>query len=267
MTVNNYICKRTNIPIMVDGILNKEIWQRALKSPRFIDVIGGTPALYESRVALLWDDEYLYIGFWCKDPYPNATITKRDAHLWYENDVEVFIDGGDSYYEFQINAINTIYEVFYIWQDAYKKGGKFDIPIFDILDNKALSFGGNHDRSDGYFWKGSHPRGNRWAFFNWDLPGLKTATHVNGYLNNTTKASEGWTAELAIPWDGMKYLANGRSLPPKDNDVWKMFLGRYQKLSINGQDTSVGWAFDKIGTNDNHYPEKFTNIIFSYEYV
>jgi len=48
--------------------------------------------------------------------------------IFRENDVEVFIDGGDCYYEFEINALGTIYEVFFIWQDAYKRGGRFDVP-------------------------------------------------------------------------------------------------------------------------------------------
>ena len=36
-----------------------------------------------------------------------------------ENDVEVFIAGQDAYYEFELNALGTIMERFYIWQDRY----------------------------------------------------------------------------------------------------------------------------------------------------
>ena len=95
----------------------------------------------------MWDDENLYIAFWCEEPYPAAHITERDGLLWFENDIEVFIDGGDTYYEFQINTLNTIYEVFYIWRDAHVKGGRFDVPEFDIFAQNALTFGGNHDRT------------------------------------------------------------------------------------------------------------------------
>jgi hypothetical protein len=262
-----YKCYRTRSSINVDGKLDESVWLKVSKSPRFIDVIGGTKGVYDTRSAMLWDDESFYIAFWCEEPFPEAHITKRDGLLWFENDVEVFIDGGDSYYEFQINALNTIYEVLYIWKDAYVKGGRFDVPEFDIFAQNALTFGGNHDRTGEYFWKGSHPRGNRWAFRNWDFPGLKTAVYVDGKLNDSRIVSKGWTLELAFPWSGMKWLANGRSLPPADGDIWRLFLGRYEKMMLNGQEIHVGWAWDKIGTDDNHYPELFTSISFSKEYI
>jgi hypothetical protein len=262
-----YKCYRTRSSLTIDGKLDERVWQKAPQSPRFIDVIGGAPALYDTRTALLWDEANLYIGFWCETPYPEAHISVRDGLLWFENDVEVFIDGGDAYYEFQINALNTIYEVFYIWRDAYVKGGRFDVPEFDIFAHSALTFGGNHDRTGEYFWRGSHPRGIRWTFRDWDFPGLKTAVHIDGKLNDKTVVSNGWTLELAFPWSGMQWLANGRALPPLAGDVWRLFLGRYEKLLLNGAETHVGWAWDKIGTNDNHYPERFTPIAFTTEYV
>ena len=178
-----YTCYRTRTPMNVNGKLDKSAWLKAPKSPRFVDIVGGTKAVYDTRSALLWDDKNLYIAFWCEDPYPEAHIAQRDGLLWFENDAEVFIDGGDAYYEFQINALNTIYEVFYIWKDAYTKGGRFDVPEFDILEQNALTFGGDHDRTGEYFWKGLHPRANRWAFRNWDFPGLKTAVNIAGKLN------------------------------------------------------------------------------------
>lgn len=238
-------------------------WQIAPKSPRFVDVISGAPGIYETHAALLWDDHYLYIGFWCEEPYVQAHLTERDSIVFSENDVEVFIDGGDTYYEFEINARNTIYEVFYIWKDAYVKGGKYDIPEFDLFEQNALVFGGNHDRSLNHFWHGSHPRGNRWVFTNWDLPGLKTAVAINGRINNAVQPDKGWTVELAFPWTGMGWLANGRPLPPQDGDTWRLFLGRYEKFNMNGNDIYTGWAWNRIGSADNHFPERFTRIQFS----
>jgi hypothetical protein len=258
-----YQCYRTRSPLTIDGRLDEPAWRHAPQSSRFIDVIGGNPGLYDTRAALLWDDDNLYIGFWCEEPFPEAQLTERDDLLWFENDVEVFIDGGDTYYEFQINARNTIYEVFYIWCDAYAPGGRFDTPEFDIFAQAAQTFGGNHDRTGHYFWRGSHPRGLRWTFRNWDFPGLRSAVHIDGKLNDNSVVSKGWTIELAFPWQGMKWLANGRSLPPVDGDIWRLFLGRYERLMLNGEETHVGWAWDAIGTNDNHHPERFTTISFA----
>lgn len=264
--VSTYVAKKVSQPLTIDGDLTKEAWQKSEKSHRFVDVIDGHPGLYDTRASVLWDDEYLYIAYWCEEPYPNATVSERDGLIWFENDFEVFIDGGDTYYELQVNAINNIYEVLYIWQDAYRNNPAFrQAPEFDLVANEARVFGGNHDRQGKYFWKGSNPRGNRYAFLNWDFPGLKTVVKIDGELNNWDKPSRGVTIEFAFPWSGMKWLANGRDLPPKDGDVWRIFMGRYEKLHINGQEVSVGWAWDEVGTDDNHAPERFTEIRLSEE--
>lgn len=260
---NRYLCYKINQAIPMDGKLDHPLWQKALKTKRFIDVIDGNPSLYDTKAAMLYNNENLYIGFWCEEPFPHATITQRDGLLWFENDLEVFIDGGDSYYEFQLSALNTIYEVFYIWQDVYEKNGWDQKAPFEILSNKALTFGGNHDRTGEYFWRGSHPRGNRWAFRNWDFPGLQSFVHIDGVLNDPSRVSKGWTAMIVLPWTGMKELAGNRSTPPAEGDVWRFFLGRYETLPINGKRVGVGWALDPIGSNDNHYPEKFSAIQFT----
>lgn len=257
----SYIAYKTEEKITIDGRLDEKAWELAPKSPRFVDIVNGGPALYDTRSAVLWDDDYLYIGFWMEEPYVQADISERDGIIFQENDAEVFIDGGDTIYEFEMNALNTIYEVFYIWRDAYKVGGKFDVPEFDVHQRQAQTFGGNHDRSTDYFWKGSHPRGTRWAFTDWDFPGLQSAVHINGNLNDPTTVDQGWTAEIAFPWSGMKWLANGRSLPPKEGDEWKLQFARYEKLISLNQ--NVGWAWDAVGSDDNHKPEKFTPIVFS----
>ena len=35
-------------------------------------------------------------------------------------------------------------------------------------------------------------------------------------------------------------LAAGRSLPPTPGDIWKMFLGRFQKLMVAGKEVEPG---------------------------
>jgi hypothetical protein len=79
----------------------------------------------------------------------------------------------------------------------------------------------------------------------------------------------GWTVELAFPWDGMRTLAQGRALPPKEGDVWRMDFSRFEALRANGRliDPSVGWSFNKHGIYDSHIPECFTFVHFSSEGV
>jgi hypothetical protein len=266
-TLSHYTCYRARSPIRVDGDLNKPVWQSAPKSRRFVDIVSGAPGIYDTRAAALWDDDNLYIGFWAEEPFVTAEQHQRDSLIFLENDIEVFIDGGDTYYEFEINALGTVYEVFYIWQDAYRRDGRFDASEFDIRTRTALTFGGNHDRAGGSFWWGTHPRKLRHAFLDWDFPGLQSAVHVDGRINDPSVVDQGWWVELAFPWRGMKWLADGRSLPPKDGDVWRIFFGRYQKMILNGTEVHPGWAWDTIGSADNHLPERFTYVHFSDKYA
>jgi len=267
--VAHYLCRRTPRPIRIDGLLNEPAWLHAEKSPRFVDMASGEPGLFDTRAAALWDDDNLYVAFWIEEPCVRAELTERDSLIFNENDVEVFIDGGDCYYEFEINALGTVYEVFFIWQDACRRGGKFDVPEFDLLSRKALSFGGNFDRAPATFWRGTHPRGCRWAFLDWDYPGLRSAVHVDGKINDSSVIDRGWTVELAFPWAGMKWLANGRSLPPREGDEWRIFFGRFEKLMVGSieVDPHPAWCWNRHGVYDTHLPERFTRVRFTEECV
>ena len=52
------------------------------------------------------------------------------------------------------------------------------------------------------------------------------------------------------------------TLPPQNGDLWKLFFGRFQNLDIGGKVVGAGWSWDIIGTDDNHYPELFTQVCF-----
>jgi transposase len=101
----------------------------------------------------------------------------------------------------------------------------------------------------------------------WDFPGLQTAVDTNAHFTIDGVQRSGWTVELAFPWAGMGWLANGRAIPPADGDQWRMFIGRYQQVPVGGVDHTVGWAWDSIGSADNHLPERFTPIRFSHTYL
>jgi len=264
-TIARYTCHRVNEPIQIDGNLNKAAWSKAAKSARFVDMASGTPGFYDTRMAALWDDTNLYIGFWVEEPFIEAHHTERDSVIFQENDVEVFIDGGDCYYELEINALATLYEVFFIWRDAYKKGSRFDVPEFDVHEHQAYSFGGDYDRHPASFWEGTHPRGTRWAFTYWDFPGVKVATQIDGTLNDNSDIDKGWMCEIALPWSGMTWLADGRSLPPKDGDTWRIFFGRFQKLLNGGKEVQPhpAWVMSPHGVYDTHQPDCFPYITFS----
>ena len=87
----------------------------------FCDMVTGTPGMYNTQACVLWSEEHLYIAFMRKNLLLKH-IKGEGQHCFLESDLEVFIDGGDCYYELEVNAANTVYEVFFIWKDAYTKG-------------------------------------------------------------------------------------------------------------------------------------------------
>ena len=254
----DYICYRAKGPIQINGKLDDPSWLAAPWSSPLIDIITGEKAFLETRVKLLWDDQYLYIGFQNGEPYVRAALTERDSHIWEENDVEVFIAGKNAYYELELNALNTIYEVFWVWDDILGKPDS-GYPLSEWnsknRDTKKLS----------YFMPSIHPRGERTGFFDYDLPGLKHAVHINGDLNNLKGTDKGWSVELALPWKALSDLSDGRSVPPKEGDVWLVDCSRFQHFDKDGQklDKEVGWTWNKHGYWYSHMPETFTNVKFS----
>jgi len=257
----HFIARFTYEKPALDGRLESPPWLNTPRSNRFVDLVSGQPGFFDTRVSVLWDREYLYIAYWVQEPNVMATKTERDDFIYNENDVELFIAGQDCYYEFQINALGTIYEVFYIWQDSFTRGSRFDTPEFDLLSHNVDILGGFQD----VMRHKKHPRGRRWAFMDWDFPGLKSAVFVDGQINTPSHIDKGWRVELAFPWQGMGVLAGDRSLPPKDGDCWHMDFSRFEKLDFCGVKARPhpGWALSSHGVYDSHIPELFTKVIFS----
>lgn len=148
----DYTAQKIFSAIAIDGNINKEVWQNAKWSKHFVDMVTGEAAMYNTQTAILWSDTHLYIAFTAEEPFVEATLTERDSIIFVENDLEVFIDGKDCYYELEVNAANTVYEVLFIWKDAYTKGSKFDTAQFDVHHPQAYTFGGDYDRSGSSFW-------------------------------------------------------------------------------------------------------------------
>ncbi|MGM0506292.1 MAG: carbohydrate-binding family 9-like protein, partial [Bacteroidota bacterium] len=165
--IPEYTVYRTDQPIEIDGNLDEEAWQDAPLSPRFIDLISGEDPIHDTHVKLLWDDDALYVGFLIEQPVINGTLTERNDPLYNENNAEIFIAGEDSYYEFEINALGTIYEAFFIWEEAYERGGFAENPAF-ARDNPLLR------EFNGVGWK-EHPRGPRVGSWDFWFDGLETA--------------------------------------------------------------------------------------------
>jgi len=254
--IARYTACRISAPIQIDGKLDEAVWSSASFSPRFVDILTGKPTIHETRAAVVWDEQNLYVAFRIEEPLVHAKYTNRNDPIYYDNDVELFIAGRDAYYEFEINAFNTTYEVFFIWNDAYEKGGFNTAP--ELSHSKLKPFNGVGFKN--------HPRGGRLGQFDWSFPGRQTAVAIDGTVNDDKDRDRGWTVELAFPWKGLHWLAkaDNRALPPADGDTWRMDFSRFNtyKEAPPAKD-SGGWVWTRHGVWDSHIPECFAHIRFT----
>jgi len=253
--IAHYTALRVAHPPAINGDLTQSCWRAAEKSPRFADILTGEPVIHDTRAMVLWDETNLYVAYHVEEPFVHARFTNHNDFIYQDNDVEFFVGGPDSYYEFEINAYNTCYEVFFIWEEAYDRAGFSKAPEF--ARSKLTPFNGV-----GYT---THPRGRRLGNFNWTFPGMRTATRIDGTVNNDTDRDRGWSVELSFPWKGMKWLAtDGRALPPRHGDQWRLDFSRFNtyKEAPPAKD-SGGWFWTRHGIWDSHIPECFVMVTLS----
>jgi hypothetical protein len=108
--VRAHATRRTGA-IAVDGRLDEATWQAAPKHSGFIQRFpqDATPPSVDTRFAIVYDDDAIYVGVWADDPQPDlirALLTRRDVDAPADAITVAF----DSYhdrrtaYAFQLNA-------------------------------------------------------------------------------------------------------------------------------------------------------------------
>lgn len=90
---------------------------------------------------------------------------------------------------------------------------------------------------------------------------------MNGTVNANGDTDKGWSVEIALPWKGLKPLADGKPLPPKPGDVWRVDCSRFQHRGPKGErlERAAGWTWNRHGYYDSHIPETFTYVRLSGE--
>ena len=245
-----YEVLRTPTPPIIDGHLSDPSWGAVSWSEDFVDIRGveePTPHL-RTRVKLLWDNNFLYVGAELEEPHLWATLSKRDAIIYRDDDFELFLDpdgDGEAYFEVEINALGAVFDLFL--DRPYKEGGR--------------------------------------AHTNWDLPGLKTGIALHGTLNDPSDEDEGWTVEMAIPWKELvppleSQPSSGR--PPGPGDEWRMNFSRvdwnleivtdresgrptYRKAvapTRGNRHPEENWVWAPQGEINMHIPEKWGVVRF-----
>jgi hypothetical protein len=230
-------------PIRIDGKLDDEAWQAAPWTEDFVDIEGETRPRprFRTRAKMLWDDHNFYIGAELEEPHVLATFTKHDSHIFQEdNDFEVFLNpnGNNHHYaELEMNALNTTWDL--RLRKPYRDGGQ--------------------------------------AEDDWEIPGLKTAVHVNGSINNPRDLDKGWSIEIAIPWAIVRALdlaarpaAGARTLVPRDGEQWRVNFSRvewcYDVVDgkyVRRKEKEDNWVWSPQGVVNMHRPERWGYVQFS----
>jgi hypothetical protein len=230
-----YICHRASTPLSMNGKLDAAAWKDAPWTEDFVDIEGDLKPKprFRTRVKMLWDDEYFYIGAELEEPHVWGTLAKHDSHIYLDNDLEVFIDpnaDNHEYYEYEINALGTDWDLFLC--KPYRDGG----PALD----------------------------------NWEIPGLKKAVHVAGTVNDPSDVDKGWSVEIAFPWKVLKEAAHVPT-PPREGDQWRVNFsrvewkhevvdGKYRKVPETPEDN---WVWSPQHVIDLHIPELWGYVQFT----
>jgi hypothetical protein len=223
--IPEYTVRKITSELTIDGELNEMAWALADSTSSFV-ILAENPAspttITWSKV--LWDDENMYIAFYCEDANIKSTYNHRDDPLYLEDAVEVYIDpdgDGLNYLEIELNPLNT---------------------IFDLWLDKPWDQGGQGTSG-------------------WNMPGISTAVKVIGTLNNETGIDTAWTCEMAMPFAEMSFVAESMDYPPDIDDQWRFNLYRFDRfIPANPDFEATGWSQTGGG---QHVPDKFGKIVFA----
>jgi len=228
-----YTCVRAEGPVRIDGKLDEDAWKRAAWTDWFMDIRGaqGPEPRFHTRMKMLWDDDNFYVAAELEEPDVWATLTQHDSVIFRDNDFELFLNptgDGLNYFEFEINALNTGWDLFLA--KPYRKGGK--------ADNS------------------------------WEIPGLRTAVAIDGTLNDGHDQDRGWSVELAIPWSAFTERSGaGRPSPGTawrmnfSRVEWQVRKsdGKYEKVPGLREDN---WVWSPQGEVNMHIPERWGYVTF-----
>jgi hypothetical protein len=172
---------KTEVLLKIDGILNEPEWALAPESPHFvqIDPEQGKPVHFQTKIKVLYNKLYLYVGIIALDTLGKKAIMAtdfiRDFDVTRHDLVSLAFDGFND----RRNAMSFV-------TDAY--GVQKDLLAFDDL------------------------------YYDIDWDGL--------WRVRTNRTDSGWTAEMAIPWQTLRY--------PKSNDSiqsWGFNVYRNRRLT------------------------------------
>lgn len=245
-----YQCQRLSEPPPVDGDLAHPAWAALPWTDEFVDITGANilRPRYRTRAKMGWDERFFYVGADLEEPHVWGTITEKNAVMFEDNDFEIFIDpdgDGLNYYEFEINALGSIWEL--SLPKPYGEGG---VPRLGC-----------------------------------NIDGLASAVKVRGTINDPRDVDDGWSVTAAIPWTGLAGYHLDNACPPRPGDVWRLNFsrvqwrhevvdGQYRRIPPHGTPIAESlnpeeqphpednWVWSPQGAVNMHLPERWGDVEF-----
>lgn len=179
----------------IDGKLDEEVWKHALTFDE-VYAFNNKEKLKEPNTiwSILWDKQYLYFGFKCKDKDILGPEKERDSYVYSNDCMEMFILPDfrlGMYWELLVSPRST---------------------VFDMLHMKN-------------FKKGLHPGMS--GRVEEDIKGLRCACFVEGTIDNSTDIDKGYSIEVAVPFTALPSYTRGNV--PQPMDLLYLMLARIDK--------------------------------------
>ena len=110
----------------------------------------------------------------------------------------------------------------------------------------------------------------------WDITSsLQVGVKVDGHLNDPTKGSKSWTAEMCLPLEECVKYEEGVNNPPRQGDYWRINFARVEwKVKVEREagrevyvkdeaEPAANWVFQPTGVANMHLPERWGYAYFS----
>jgi hypothetical protein len=110
-----YTVRRAARAPVIDGELDDEVWKAAAPVVLRGSFDGRQPSL-RTEARLAYDGEHLYVAFDVEDPDVWGTLRDRDAPIYEQEVVEIFLDAnadGRTYNEMQVSPHNVNFDAYF----------------------------------------------------------------------------------------------------------------------------------------------------------
>jgi hypothetical protein len=213
-----YEVRRAAAPISIDGELDDAAWAEASPAITLQFLWADqTGAKQATFVQMLKDEQALYVGFRADDADITARFLQRDDPTFLDDAVEIFINPAPEQ------------EILYYGFEMNASG-----VLYDYL---------NYD--------------SRTLFKRFDATGVRIAVALAGTRNDRNDIDDGWTLEIAIPWENFERLSR---LPPQPGTVWKANLNRWDGVEPDRR-MSI-WSDPMNEDSWPHVPSRFGELVF-----